>query len=205
MLHPDNFYHIYNHANGRENLFIEERNYYFFLNKANLYLSPVFKLYAYCLMPNHFHLLISVRSETEIVKLLESSETFQKLRSIEQMMYIERKISKSIANLCSSYTQAFNKVYCRKGSRFMPNFKSTHIEDDSAFCKIVHYIHSNPVHHGFTKNITEWRFSSYQSHISEGATRLERDHTLTVFGGKDAFLNYHKQSIDLKMSKLLES
>lgn len=87
----------------------------------------------------------------------------------------------------------------------MPNFKSTLIEDDSAFCKIVHYIHSNPVHHGFTKNITGWRFSSYQSHISEGTTRLERDDTLTIFGGKDAYQNYHKQPIDLKLSKLLES
>ena len=198
MLQPDHFYHIYNHANGNENLFVEERNYYFFLKKAKLYLSPLTHLYAYCLMPNHFHFLVSIKSEREIRKLLESSETFQKLSNMEQFNFIEKKISKSFANLCSCYTQAFNKVYGRKGSLFMPNFKTKQVEDDLSFCKMVHYIHANPVHHGFVRDIMDWRFSSFRSVLSEKDTGLDRDYVVTVFGGKEPFLNYHKQPIDWK-------
>lgn len=199
MLYPDNFYHIYNHANGRENLFLEERNYYFFLKKLRLYLGPYMNVYAYCLMPNHFHLLVRIKPEEEILKLWESSETFQKLRSIERLNYVEKKISKSLSNLCSSYTQAFNKVYGRKGSLFMPNFKSNIIEDDISFCKIIHYIHANPVHHGFSKAIGDWKYASYRSLLSEKGTDLMRDYVFDIFGNRNQFLNYHKQPVDLKM------
>ncbi len=198
MLQPAQFYHIYNHANGHENLFLEEKNYHFFLGKIKLYLLPVCNLYAYCLMPNHFHLLVRIKNDGEIVKLLESFETFQKLNSEELFIHIEKKISKSFSNLCSSYTQAFNKVYQRKGSLFMPNFKNTLVENELSFCNMVHYIHSNPVHHGFVKNITDWKFSSFNSLISEKLTELERDYVLDAFGGKLAFDNYHKQPIEIR-------
>ena len=75
---PGSYYHIYNHANGRENLFIEERNYCFFLERISIYILPFINLHAYCLLPNHFHLLISIK-EIEEIKLLESIKTFQKL------------------------------------------------------------------------------------------------------------------------------
>lgn len=125
---PGNFYHIYNHANGRENLFIEPKNYYFFIEKISLYLLPFVKLHAYCLLPNHFHLLISIK-QIEEIKLLESFTTFQKLPDEKLQPIIEKKVSKAFSNLFSSYTQAFNKVYERKGSLFVPNMKSILIED----------------------------------------------------------------------------
>lgn len=58
---PNAFYHIYNHAVGTENLFKSHENYLFFLNKYDQHLSTVFKTLAYCLMPNHFHLLVQVK------------------------------------------------------------------------------------------------------------------------------------------------
>jgi putative transposase len=99
----------------------------FFLNKAKLHLLPYMKIYAYCLMPNHFHLLISIRSEPVLKTLFASADSYQKLKEIGQHDYIYRKISKSLANLCSSYMQAVNKFYHRKGSLFMPNFKSNQV------------------------------------------------------------------------------
>jgi REP element-mobilizing transposase RayT len=198
MLHPDHFYHIYNHANGNENLFREEKNYYFFLKKANLYLTPYLRIYAYCLMPNHFHLLISVKSETDIKALFATSGKYNKLSETEQNNYIYKKISKSFANLCSSYTQAVNKVYQRRGSLFMPNFKSNPVEQDLHFCTLVHYIHANPVHHRFISDLGKWKFSSYNSFLVEKETALEREYVLSMFGGKTGFLKYHSQSIPFK-------
>ncbi|TDO26789.1 transposase [Sediminibacterium goheungense] len=198
MLHPGQFYHLYNHANGSENLFREEKNYHFFLEKAGKYLSPYMNIYAYCLMPNHFHLLISIKEEKQLHELLSKSNSFKKMSEINQIQYMYNKISKSLSNLFSSYTQSYNRIYQRRGSLFMPNFKTNDIENDLAFCAITHYIHANPVHHGFVKDIREWKYSSFQSLCSDKPTKLERDYVLAIFGNKQAFLNYHAKPIDRK-------
>ncbi|MEX2592037.1 MAG: transposase, partial [Anditalea sp.] len=62
-MEPGQTYHIYNHANGTENIFREEENYRYFLRQYEKYLGPVVNTFAYCLMPNHFHMLVRVREE----------------------------------------------------------------------------------------------------------------------------------------------
>jgi len=104
-------YHIYNHANGTENIFREEGNYRFFLQQYDKYLGGVVNIYAYCLMPNHFHLFLSIKGVDEL------SKTFPKFETLEKL------VSKKFSNFFSSYTQSFNKVYSRKGSLFIKNFK----------------------------------------------------------------------------------
>lgn len=69
---------------------------------------------------------------------------------------------------------------------------------NNSFCKVIHYSHANPVHHGFTKKIEEWPHSSYQIFFSTNPTKLEREYVLDMFGGLDAFIKYHQQPIDLK-------
>jgi putative transposase len=65
-LQPDTSYHIYNHANGFENIFSHEANYWYFLEKYKLYIEPIAETYACCLMPNHFHLVIRIRKKEVI-------------------------------------------------------------------------------------------------------------------------------------------
>ncbi|MBN1118164.1 MAG: hypothetical protein JXA77_13225, partial [Bacteroidales bacterium] len=60
-LEPNNYYHIFNHAVGNENLFVEDKNYAFFLDKFEKYIVEFIDVFAYCLMPNHFHFLIRVK------------------------------------------------------------------------------------------------------------------------------------------------
>jgi len=187
------FYHIYTHANGSENLFRSEENYRFFLERYAKYISPVADTYSYCLMPNHLHLLVRIKQG--------ETETFQKFGSFGKF---EKYISKQFANLFSSYTQAYNKVYNRRGSLFIPNFKRKEIKDEEGFTKIIHYVHANPVHHGFVGSIEEWRWSSYHSLISDKPTLLQRNDVLEWFYGKDEFIRFHKQPIDRKLSKSLE-
>ena len=61
-LQADYSYHIYNHAVGNELLFKTEENYSFFLNRLKKYLSPYVDIYAFCLIPNHFHLIIRIKN-----------------------------------------------------------------------------------------------------------------------------------------------
>jgi len=144
-LQPDTSYHIFNHANGFENVFREPENYRFFLEKYRFYISPVAETYAYCLMPNHFHLVVRMRKKEQIEELIRfKSSNFSKVRNFGKVQEIgkversgkveenknqisdseiEKFMSKQFANLFSCYTQAFNKVNQRMGSLFIKKFE----------------------------------------------------------------------------------
>jgi len=66
-LEADKMFHIYNHAVGKDNFFNSSDNYNFFLLKLKKYLQNYIDIYAYCLMPNHFHFVIKVKSEKIIL------------------------------------------------------------------------------------------------------------------------------------------
>ena len=96
-LERDYFYHIYNRANNYENLFVEERNYSYFLQLIKKHLLPTCEIYAYCLMKNHFHLLLRLKSEKELDKTLR----------------IKRE-AQPFSNLFNAYAKAINKAYSRR-------------------------------------------------------------------------------------------
>jgi len=64
-LQPGVFYHIYNRGTNREDIFIEGRNYDYFMQLYIKYIEPVVETYAYCLLKNHFHLLVRVKEEAD--------------------------------------------------------------------------------------------------------------------------------------------
>lgn len=181
---PFNTYHIYTHANGFENLFRSAENYRYFLRRYEHFISPVADTLAYCLMPNHVHFLIRIKTEAELESTFGKFETFQKL---------EFKISKQFASLFSSYTQAFNKMYGRRGSLFIPNFKRKEISSDSYFTNIIYYIHANPVQHGFVKNITDWPWTSYHQITGEELAPVHEE-VINWFGNRQEFIRFHQQA-----------
>ena len=136
------FYHIYNRGTEKRNIFASnsDRNHFlallYFANQsepADLKLqgrtlsetveqktgTPLVEIVAYCLMPNHFHLLI---------------------REIE-----EGGISKFMQKLTTGYTMYFNKWHERNGSLFQGRFKATHVADDRYLRYLISYIHLNPI------------------------------------------------------------
>jgi len=198
---PEHSYHIYNHSNGNDILFKEETNYLYFLNKYEKYISPVVNTFAYCLMPNHFHLLVTIKTENEIVSTIDRSHIIEKYNSLttaaEKENYISLFVSKQLSNLFSSYTQAFNKMYKRMGSLFMKNFKRKHVDNDDYFIDLIRYIHLNPVKDGFVKNPEDWRYSSYNSILTNESTFLKRDEVIDLFGDDENFKFCHKKSVDI--------
>ena len=66
-LEENNYYHIYNRGHDGIDLFYQRRNYHYFLVKYDYYLSNYVDTYAYCLLPNHFHLLIRVKKKSDFV------------------------------------------------------------------------------------------------------------------------------------------
>jgi putative transposase len=74
----DTYYHIYNRGTNGENIFVEERNYSHFLNLYAKHLEPVTDLFAYCMLRNHFHIMIRVKSEDEIIEYKETLRIYPK-------------------------------------------------------------------------------------------------------------------------------
>lgn len=183
---PNAFYHIYNHAVGTENLFKSHENYLFFLNKYDQHLSTVFKTLAYCLMPNHFHLLVQVRDEYTLRSLITKPED-----KIDFHKFIMQKLS----NFLNGYAKAFNKQHSRRGALFIDYTKRKEITNDSYFTRVVNYIHQNPIHHGFCKEASEWEYSSFNSMISTTkSTKLERNTIFDWFGGIEQFAYFHQEN-----------
>jgi putative transposase len=160
-IEPDNYYHIYNHSNGFENIFIDDRDRQRFLEKYVKYIVPIANTYAYCLMANHFHFLVKIKPIEELFKIT----TFEGLQSTNGM--ITKKISYQFSHFFNSYAQSFNRRYNRMGGLFISNFGRKHVNKEKYFLKLVHYIHSNPIEHGFIDDIAEWTFSSFHE-IIEG-------------------------------------
>lgn len=185
---PGNTYHIYNRALGSEKLFYSPGNYKNFLKCFDEYISPIADTYCYCLLPNHFHFLIKVKP-IENINLRIFSKNEEDLPGLT---------SKRFSNLFNSYSKTFNKIYQRKGALFMRPFKRSIVEKDAYFSKLIHYIHANPVHHGLCKEMHEWKYSSYNSLLSDLPTKLLRNELIEWFGSKDRFIKFHSQPIERK-------
>lgn len=177
----DTFYHVINHAVRTENLFREAENFRFFLEKFSHYMQPVCDIYAYCLMPNHFHFLLRIHT-------IDTLKALPKYEEINTHKFVMQRLS----NFLNSYAKAYNKCYERKGALFIDYTKRFVVNTDAYFKRVVHYIHKNPIKHGFVSDIQTWRYSSYHAFLSEREAKLQRTFVLDCFDGRAAFLEYHE-------------
>jgi putative transposase len=183
LLLPDAVYHIYTHANGNENLFRCEENYRYFLAKYAERIYAVVDTYAYCLMPNHLHLMVRVRSEEEIA-------TLSGFRTLTES---QKYVSQQFSHLFNGYTQAYNKMYDRRGSLFERPFKRKIVSDENYFTQLIAYIHNNPVHHGFCNNLVDWPHSSFHTYLMDKPTKLNKKYLDEWFGNREALLEFHQK------------
>lgn len=202
-LEPHKVYHIWTHANGKENLFRVAENYRYFLRKYVHYIHPLVDTYAYCLMPNHLHLMLRVKNEREVLAALKKRKAT--LQGFETLGGFSKSISLQFSHLFNAYTQAYNKMYKRKGSLFIPNFKRKLIDSDSYFSALVIYIHQNPVAHGFVKKLSDWTYSSYTSYLSQRHSLLQREEVLGWFGTSEGFQKDHESALPKEIRKQIEN
>lgn len=134
------YYHIYNRGNNKMKIFIDSEDYDFFMLRLNQNLSKIpisektrgyaiknlptdaFELECFCLMSNHFHLLLKQNTDLPLSKL--------------------------ILKVCTSYSKYFNKKYNRVGSLFQDEFKAVHITSHGQLMGTIDYIHQNPIKEG---------------------------------------------------------
>lgn len=148
---PGGYYHIYNRGARQLTIFREPDNYSFVISRPERY-SKDFKLsvIAFCLMPNHYHLL--VRQDGDKPAGLLPRFVF------------------------NSYTKAYNKRYQSSGTLFEHRFQSKVIKDNGHLLHLCRYIHANPVKDGFVTDPARWPYSNYLEWIGERQGELvDRD------------------------------
>ena len=182
-------YHLYNRGNNKEILFRDEQDYRAFLFRLGLGLgfdikdlnecevtkspksrvrirgleSDSFKLYAFCLMPNHVHLLIEQRGDESISKLL--------------------------AKVFTSFSKYTNLKYKRVGHVFQDKFKAVRVETNSQLMLVSCYIHMNPVKDSLTNEPEQYKWSSFNDFITDRKNPIIDQQFLTeVFGSIKNFI-----------------
>jgi len=125
-----------------------------------------YKLFAYCLMGNHIHLLIKVEKE-----------------DLEQIF----------KRIGGRYVYWYNGKYCRVGHLFQDRYKSEPVETDDYFLTVLRYIHQNPVNANISKKVDGYLWSSYNEYINPKVGQLiDSDFVLEMIG-KDEFVRFNNQ------------
>ena len=183
------FYHIYNRGNNKQPIFFENRNYHHFLKLFDKYLAAFADVYAYCLMPNHFHFLIKVKEVYKTTVVLKTTVVSAKpLENAFKVFFM-------------AYSKGINKAYSRTGALLQQKFKKKEITDDGYFTSIIQYIHANPVAAGLCKTYEDWEFSSYKAIIGTSITKVKREEVIEWFGNKEIFIRVHRER-ELEREKL---
>lgn len=155
-------YHVIQRGINRIAIFGEDDDRQMFLNLLRLQVGQSFVVYGYCLMDNHFHLILK-----------------------------SDRLSFHIHHIASIYASWFNHKYNRCGYLFQDRFKSEAVENEDYFLCCLRYILKNPVKAGICKKIGEYRWNSYRFYFSQNETWISKDFLDSYFDSKedlDAFL-----------------
>lgn len=126
-----------------------------------------FKLYAYCLMKNHVHLLINENGAD---------------------------ISRIMKRIGTSFVYWYNNKYARQGQLFADRFKSEPVETEEDLKRVIKFIHKNPVREGLVSDCADYRYSSYCDYFTNAA--VSSDMARRIFGGVQDFYEFHNGEVD---------
>jgi REP element-mobilizing transposase RayT len=195
QLRGKNYYHIYHRGINKSDLFLTEPDYDHFLTKYKYYLFVAVETYAFCLIKNHIHLLVRVRSaeqQKSLVKKLKTKTTIE-LHGLNYSEFNVQSASKQFGHLFNSYTKYFNKKYERSGVLYDGRFKRIEVDSENYLTKLICYIHRNPIHHGITVEYTSYPHSSYNEIASREKSFINKRKVFEWMGGKENFKRIHQE------------
>lgn len=157
-------YHVYNRGNNKQPIFFNDANYLYFLQKIKTEWKKYADVLCYCLMPNHFHVMLVPNDEGCKNIVLADKETHM------------QNLSKTIGKTLSSYTKAVNIQNKATGNLFQKKTKAKlltgsnslieNFSTNESLLTCFHYIHQNPLKAKLVKDLKSWVYSSYADYYS---------------------------------------
>lgn len=194
------FYHIYNRGNNRENIFVQERNYAYFMELWWKHVSPIAETWAYGLLRNHFHAAVFIKYKEDLTGLTSKNDNrntgadkgIHPSDSHEDLSGL-RNPSQSFSNFFNAYARGLNISIQRTGALFQRPFKRIPVDNEAYLMRLIVYIHQNPQKHGIESDFRNWNYSSYHQLISDVPTRLQKERVLQLFGSRGDFIRIHQE------------
>ena len=139
--YPNAWYHVMNRGRSRTKIFHTPEDHLAFIEllREASFLWKV-KIAAYCLMSNHYHLLIQTPGAN---------------------------LSRCMRHINGLHTQYYNRTYKSDGPIFRGRYKSIVVEQDRYLLELVRYIHRNPIQAGLVKRLEDYRWTSHKAYLSE--------------------------------------
>lgn len=198
---PDVHFHVYNRTNNKEILFHDDQDRRVFVEQYKEYIGEYVDTLAYCLLTNHFHFAVRIKSRAElwclVEKILEKDRTLPQKKmpeAVDLEFDIHPMIERQFTRLFTAYAMYFNRRHNRSGNLFHRPFKRVAVDDELHLHWLVFYIHHNPRKHGITQDFLRYAWSSYVALVSDKPTAICRDYVWKLFGGKANFVAFHEGS-----------
>ena len=208
IMHPEQYYHVFNRTNGAGRLFFSDRNFKFFLRRLGQYGKGFWETCAYALLSNHFHLVIRICPQDVVMSsaapildnvLRRSAQLGHRWKFQEenirnplesedvdfQQKLCHLLVAEQMRRFLLSYSKAINKQQSRHGSLLQKIFKRKMIPIEDV-AQVVMYVHRNPVHHGYVRKPDDYKWSSYDAYIKDIDSKfLSKWRVLDLFDGAD--------------------
>ncbi|TAE09529.1 MAG: transposase [Bacteroidetes bacterium] len=165
------------------------------------YILPIADVYAYCLMPNHYHLLLQIKSFETLTNLFNLKQ--EEIQAPD--FHISDNLTHQIGSFQNSYTKIINARKSRKGALFMQSFGRKLVTKEAYLYKLVHYIHYNPVHHGFVGELEDWEYSSYNHILAGKDIIINSRQVIDLFGSVEKYHSFHQQTPDERLIYFMEN
>lgn len=198
VLVEEKFYHIFNRTNNQEILFHSDEDRLEFLKKYKEYLSDYLDTYCYCLLGNHFHLMVRIKTLKEIVDFISfiphAKRTLVQsdfLATKDYLRQVDKLLVHQFSRFFTSYAMYFNLKHSRSGNLFHRRFKRVLVQNESHFSTLIYYIHTNCRKHKIFNDFKNYKWSSYQTMLSTQPTKIFRNEVLDWFGGREEFVKFH--------------
>jgi len=174
------YFHVFNHARGKDNIFGSEKDFDLFLELISTYILNIAQIYAYCLMPNHFHFLCRIKEVELPKKFIDKHESDY--------------VSHQWGNVQNTFSKKKNYRTGNRGGLFCQSINRNLITSEEYLQMCIVYIHNNPVNHGFCRLPENWKYSSYNAIISNEPTNIEREEVFYWFENCQNFIDYHRSN-----------
>ena len=153
------------------------QNYLYFLKLISEKIKPVAEIHSYCLLQNHFHILVRIKSE-DLIRINFPEKEISQIESI---------ISQQFSNTFNSYSQAINKHFGRTGKLFELPFRRKEITTEQQLVNTILYINKNPEKHKITNDFLSYPYSSVNDILKEINLFVESFEVISLFNDKDNF------------------
>ena len=192
---PGGSYHIYNRAVSLNRLFTSRRDVYKFREKLRRKLLPFFEIYALGCVGNHFHLHGRVRSLAQIRAYLHAQPSLlrRQQRFLDGELGFQEFMGDVFARTFNAYAKAFNQFHGRTGTLFNQTVRRLRVRNDLLSRRLIAYIHCNEIKHGISDMVMGLGHKTTFYELCNQRSRLcAVDLVLERFGGRDAFIAYHR-------------